>query len=228
VEATLFSFRGIFGVPVEVRQSAGLLFLMMVTLTTLRGGSLIHAALIFGALFLAVYLHELGHAWGARVQGLRVRQIVIHAGGGWCEHERGPAASEELVIAMGPIVNLALWAIFGLAVQGLYHKGMGDPAWVPLAMSLIPWFGFFSMLNMFLFCYNMVPVQPLDGGKLLPIWLRRILPAAQASKLAGAIGVVFCVLWFPGLLVIFLTTGWLLFFVPSLALHLAMMRGEIR
>ncbi|WP_151717723.1 site-2 protease family protein [Gemmobacter serpentinus] len=228
MEANLFTFRGIFGVPVEVRQSAGLLFLMMVTFSVIQGGGLLNTAIIFSALFIAVYLHELGHAWGARVQGLRVKGIVIHAGGGWCEHERGPEASEELVVAMGPIVNLALWAICAIAVKWLYHKGLGDPEWVPTAMSLIPWLGFFAMLNLFLFCYNMVPVQPLDGGKLIRIWLRRLMPAAKASRVAGTIGVVFCVLWFPGLLLVFLTTGWLLFFVPSLALHRAMMRGEIR
>ncbi|WP_149140968.1 site-2 protease family protein [Gemmobacter caeruleus] len=228
MEANLFTFRGLFGVPVEVRQSAGLLFLMMATFSVMRGGGIFFTVVIFGMLFLSVYLHELGHAWGCRVQGVPVRRIVISAGGGFCEHQRSTNRQDELIVAMGPIVNLALWAICGLAVQGLYRLGLASPSWVPMAMTLLPWLSFAAMLNLFLFFYNMVPVQPLDGGKLLQSGLRRLLPAGQAMRVTGAIGVVFCVLWFPGLIWVFFTTGWLLFFIPSLALHLAMMRGAWR
>ena len=62
-----------------------------------------------------IFLHELGHAWGCQVQGIPVRRIVLHGGGGFCEHTRsGTRTEQELIIAMGPLVNLALWALGSL------------------------------------------------------------------------------------------------------------------
>ena len=228
MDNNILTFRGLFGVPVEIRQSAAVLLGMMALLTVMRGGGLAYTLGFFAVLLISIYLHELGHAWGCRVQGVPVRRIVLHAGGGYCEHQRSTNRQDELIVAMGPLVNLALWALCGLALEGLYRVALADPSWAPLGMRVLPWLGFAATLNLFLFFYNMVPVQPLDGGKLLQLGLRRVMAPAQAMKITGAVGVVFCVLWFPGLLWLFLTTGWLLFFIPSLALHMAMMRGQYR
>ena len=230
MENTIFRFRGIFGVPVEVQSSAAFLLAMMAGLSLMRGGDLVPVLIFFGLLVLSVYLHELGHAWGALVQGVAVRRIVIHGGGGFCEHQRSTNRQDELIVAMGPLVNLALWAICGLAMQGFYSLMLTNPEALPMgfAMQVFGALALASMLNLFLFFYNMVPVQPLDGGKLLQLGLRRLMPPAQAMRATGAVGVVFCVLWFPAMLWVFLSYGWLLLFIPSLPLHLAMMRGQFR
>lgn len=214
----------------EVQSSAAFLLAMMAGLSLMRGGDLAPVLIFFGLLVLSVYLHELGHAWGARVQGVAVRRIVIHGGGGFCEHQRSTNSQDELIVAMGPIVNLALWAICGLAMQGFYSLMLSNPQALPMgfAMQLFSGLALASMLNLFLFFYNMVPVQPLDGGKLLQLGLRRLMPPAQAMRATGAVGVVFCVLWIPALIWVFLTYGWLMLFMPSLPLHLAMMRGQFR
>ena len=227
---TIFRFRGLFGVQVEVQQSAALLLAIMAGLTLMRGGGLVPVLMFFGILVVSVYLHELGHAWGALVQGVPVRRIVIHGGGGFCEHQRSTNRQDELIVAMGPIVNLALWAIAGLAMQGFYGLMLTNPEALPmgLAMNMFSGLAMAAMLNLFLFFYNIVPVQPLDGGKLFQLGLMRLMPAGQAMRVAGAVGVVFCVLWFPALLWIFLSYGWLMLFIPSLPLHLAMMRGRFR
>lgn len=226
MEQTVLSFRGLFGVPVEVRQSVAILVLMMTGFALMQGGSLVITAIFLGILLISVYLHELGHAWGARVQGITVSRIVLHGGGGFCEHRRSTLKQDELIVAMGPLVNLSLWAVLGLAQQAVYQLAISDPAWAPFGIATVPWLGLAGTMNLFLFFYNMVPVLPLDGGRLLQIGLRRFWPPAQAIRIAGAIGVVFCILWFPMLIWVFLSTGWLLFFIPSLALHLAMARGE--
>lgn len=227
-EANAFAFRGIFGLEVEIRQSALLLVVMMVAFSAVNGGSPVAAAVIWCSLFVSAYLHELGHAWAARTQGVRVRRIVLHGGGGFCEHSATGRRQEEFIVVLGPLVSLALWAIFGLLRFGLYEQAMRDPSWAPLALQLLPWLGFFSALNLFLFFYNMVPVQPLDGGRLLHLMLLRRLPAQPAMRIAGTVGVVFCLLWIPGMIWLFVSTGWLLLFLPSLAQHLAMRRGELR
>ncbi len=230
MENTIFRFRGLLGIEVQVQPSAALLLALMAGLSLMRGAGLGPVLMFFGILVLSVYLHELGHAWGALVQGVPVRRIVIHGGGGFCEHQRSTTRQDELIVAMGPIVNLALWAICGLAMQGFYSLMLANPEALPMgfAMQVFTGLALAAMLNLFLFFYNMVPVQPLDGGKLLQLGLMRLMPAGQAMRVAGAVGVVFCVLWFPAMLWIFLSFGWLLLFIPSLPLHLAMMRGQLR
>ena len=230
MENTIFRFRGLLGVEVQVQQSALLLLALMGGLSLMGGAGLGPVLMFLGILLASIYLHELGHAWGALVQGVPVRRIVIHGGGGFCEYQRSTNRQDELIIAMGPIVTLALWAICGLAMEGLYSLMMTSPEALPmgLAMPLFSGLAQASTLNLFLFFYNMVPVQPMDGGKLLQLGLMRLMPAGQAMRVAGAVGVVLCVLWLPGMIWLYVSFGALLLFIPSLPLHLAMMRGQFR
>lgn len=227
-EGNLLELRGPFGARLEVQQSVGMLALFILGFALFQGQGLLGPALFLAILALSVLLHECGHAWAAHVQGIEVRRIVLHAGGGFCETGRSTAQQDAFITLMGPLATLALWAALGLAQQGIYRLALADSGWVPLGLVLVPALGLASGLNLFLFFYNMVPVQPLDGGRLLQHWARKLMPPDQAARLAGWVGVICCVLWFPGLIWLFMTTGWLLFFLPSLALHLAMARGEIR
>ncbi|SEO10910.1 Zn-dependent protease (includes SpoIVFB) [Gemmobacter aquatilis] len=227
-EPTLLTLRGPFGIAVEVRQSAALLLMVFLLLFLVQGGSPLTALGLVAVVLGSILLHELGHAWGARVQGIAVQRIVIHGGGGTTETARSTARQEELIVAMGPLVNLSLWALLGLVMNGFYAHALTDPQIARLGYALLPWLSFASMVNLLLFAFNMVPVQPLDGGKLLLLGLRRLMPVAGAVRLAGQIGTVFCLLWWPALVWLFFATGWLLFFAPSLALHLAMAKGEQR
>lgn len=213
-----------FGFPVEIRQSIVMLamFYVLFSLGSVQGT--IDALIMVALILLAIFLHEMGHAWGCRVQGIQVRRVVIFGGGGFCEHRPSNYKQDELIVAMGPIVNLALWALASLVENWAYDR-LDDTAafW---QYELAYWVGTFGFLNLALFFFNMVPVQPLDGGKLLHMLLRRLMPPLAAMRITGAVGVVFAVLWWPGLLLLFLTTSWLLLFIPSLRLHRAMMRGE--
>jgi len=65
----------------------------------------------------SIFLHELGHAWGTIVQGIPVRRIMIYGGGGFCERSRSASVKQrELIVAMGPIVNLVIWAFASLSL----------------------------------------------------------------------------------------------------------------
>lgn len=227
-EGNLLELRGPFGARLEVQQSVGFLALFILGFSLFQGRGVLVPALFLAILVLSVLLHECGHAWGAHVQGVEVRRIVLHAGGGFCETGRSTRQQDAFITLMGPLVTLAIWAVLGLAQQGIYRLALADSSWVPLGLVLVPALGLASGLNLFLFFYNMVPVQPLDGGRLLQHWALRLMPPGQAMRLTGWVGVICCILWFPGLIWLFLSSGWLLFFVPSLALHLAMARGELR
>ncbi len=208
----IFQFIGPFGVPVQI---GGTILLLPLIFISFSGGT---ATLIYDLGFVAmligsIFLHELGHAWGCIVQGVPVRRIMIHGGGGFCEHARSPSyAEQELIVAMGPIVNLAIWAIASLAAPMVA---------TPLLAWALYWL---AMINLFLALFNMLPVHPLDGGKLFQLLLLRFLPAGTATRISGGVGLVIAALWIPGMLWLFFSVGLVLFFFPPVRLHLQMLR----
>ncbi len=212
----IFCWRGPWGVPVEVNASIVLLPLIVVNLT----GSV--QSLAYDVMFLlillgSVFLHELGHAWGCLIQGVPVKRIVLHCGGGFCERTRSATRHEqELIVAMGPIVTLTLWA-----GAGLIAPFIADPeiAWV---------FWTISAVNGFLAVLNLLPVNPLDGGKLFSLAMHRLFRARTAILVSATVGLVCAVLWVPVMIYGFATFGFVLFFLPSVALHWRMLRGAVR
>ncbi len=211
---TIFQFRGLFGVPVHIGSSILLLVLLFLSFGT-SPAQLLYNAIFLGMIIGSIYLHELGHAWATLVQGIPVRRIMIYGGGGFCERTRSATArQEELIVAMGPIVNLSIWAVASLIWP---YMPEGLLMW---AVNLLAW------INLFLAIFNMIPVQPLDGGKLFHLFLLRFTSQAMAMRIAGGIGLVISVLWLPAMYLAYTKLGFLLFFFPPIGLHWRMMNGK--
>lgn len=91
---------------------------------------------------------------------------------------RNPRWGMVLVAAAGPAINFALALGFGLAAHGVVALDESLPP------SLLEWllrFVALSMLvNVILACFNLLPVPPLDGGRILV----GILPAPLARAVA--------------------------------------------
>ncbi len=210
----IFQFRGVFGVPVHIGSSILFLVLLFLSFGTSA------AQLLYNTIFLAmiigsIYLHELGHAWATLIQGIPVRRIMIYGGGGFCERTRSATPrQEELIVAMGPIVNLTIWAIASLIWP---YMPEGLLMW---AVNLLAW------INLFLAIFNMIPVQPLDGGKLFHLLLLRFTSQALAMRIAGGVGLVISILWIPAMYLAYTKLGFLLFFFPPIGLHWRMMNGK--
>lgn len=101
-------------------------------------------------------LHEAGHLLAMRCFGLCPKRICIGAGGAViCTHF--PTKHAECVIAMaGPTVNALLFGVFWRI-------------WPQL-----------SLVSALLLCYNLLPVYPLDGGRILRCLLGRLISTAIA------------------------------------------------
>ncbi|MGR3514265.1 MAG: site-2 protease family protein [Paracoccaceae bacterium] len=202
--------------PIEVHASILLLPFVIVDF----GGTA--RDLTFDAMFLliligSVFLHEVGHAWGSLVQGVPVRRIALHCAGGFCERTRSATRHEqELIVAMGPIVNLTLWALAGLIAPFI-----ADPeiAWV---------FWTISSVNGFLAILNLLPVSPLDGGKLFSLIMHRLFRTRVAIAISAGVGLVGAVLWVPLTIYGFAQFGFVLFFLPAIALHWRLLKGATR
>jgi Zn-dependent protease len=74
---------------------------------------------------------------------------------------------EAIVAAAGPLANIALAVIFAVIVRFSEALSLSE-AFIMLAVQII-------MLNIFLAFFNLVPIPPLDGSKILPRFLPRFL-----------------------------------------------------
>jgi Zn-dependent protease len=112
------------------------------------------AALFF---FASVLLHELGHAWAARREGIEIDGITLWLFGGVAQIKgRFPGAGAEFRVAVaGPFVTLVLGVLFVLvALLDLPSAVDGVAAWL-------------GYINLFLLVFNLLPALPLDGGRVL-------------------------------------------------------------
>jgi Zn-dependent protease len=134
------------------------------------------AALLF---FASLLLHELGHAWQARREGVEIHGITLWLFGGVAQFKGAfPSAGAEFRIAIaGPLVTLALGVAFVvLALAGLPSALDGAAAWL-------------GYINLTLLAFNLIPALPLDGGRVLraALWRARG-DLGWATRVAADIG----------------------------------------
>lgn len=81
---------------------------------------------------------------------------------------------EAIVAAAGPLSNIALALIFGLIIRFV----VPNLALGPAAVSLL---GFVVLINITLAIFNLIPVPPLDGSKILFAFLPLRFQTLRAS-----------------------------------------------
>ena len=161
-------------------------FLLVPLYILIQGGGLLglaFAVLLFGS----VVLHEYGHALAARKYGIGTADITLYPIGGVARLERMPrSAGPELLIALaGPAVNLAIVAVAWPLLQ-LIGPALRSVELVE-ALSAIVW------INVGLLLFNMLPVFPMDGGRVLRALLSGWLGRLRATEIAAGLGRVLAV-----------------------------------
>ncbi len=110
---------------------------------------------------------------------------------------RNPRRDMILVSLAGPMSNLATMIISLFALIAIVSLGPVIPAFV--AQPLIAMFSWSIMINSILAIFNMIPIPPLDGSKVL----MGLLPPEQArylARLEGAGFILIMILAFTGVL----------------------------
>jgi Zn-dependent protease len=79
---------------------------------------------------------------------------------------RNPRWHMVLVAAAGPASNIAL-ALITAVVMGLTLRGVGDASSATVPAFLLANLTNFIAINLFLAVFNMIPVPPFDGSKVL-------------------------------------------------------------
>ncbi|MEO1562771.1 MAG: site-2 protease family protein [Pseudomonadota bacterium] len=213
-DQVITSFRGPLNVPVEVHSSYLFLVVLILVFTL---GNIVFGIIFLCMLTLSIFLHEFGHAWASKAQGVPVRRVVIHGGGGFCETGGRPTPrQQEFIVAMGPVVNLILWAVSSGALElGVFSENA-------IGASILQGF---SILNLFLFIFNLLPMLPLDGGRLTQLVLLRVVQPIQATRISGLIALLTGALWVPAAIFLLLTFGFILVFIPNFQLYYQMWKA---
>jgi len=135
------------------------------------------AAFLF---FLSILLHEFGHALEARREGIEIDGITLWLFGGVARFKDAwkTAGAEFRVAIAGPIVSLVLGVVFVLIalIPGLPEAVDAVAAWL-------------GYINLTLLVFNLIPAQPLDGGRVLHSALWRYKgDFVWATRVAANIG----------------------------------------
>jgi Zn-dependent protease len=165
----------------------------------LSDGTYLGLGIVAALLFLAsILLHELGHSWVARREGIDVDSITLWLFGGVAEFkDRFSSAGAEFRVALsGPLISIGLGVLFVLIA-------LAD---LPTAVDAVAaWLGY---INLILAAFNLLPASPLDGGR---VWHAALWRAkgdfAWATRVASEIGQGFGYLFITLGLVMFVFEG---------------------
>jgi len=157
------------------------------------------------ALIVGITVHEFSHALAARAQGDPTPQLqgrlslnplkhldplgtifLLVAGFGWGRpvqfdprYLNNPRIGSVIVGLAGPAANLLLVVVFGVLLRVLALSGAITPE-----SGVFVLFSALLLMNLVLLIFNLIPIPPLDGSKLLlallpvsargfSVWLQR-------------------------------------------------------
>jgi Zn-dependent protease len=121
---------------------------------------------------------------------------------------RNPRWGMVLVAAAGPAINFALAWGFGLAAHGV--EAGADSLPIGAVEWLLRFVALSMLVNVILACFNLLPILPLDGGRILT----GVLPAPAARAFArterfGLLAVILVLFLLPLAISGFDPLGWL-------------------
>ena len=145
---------------------------------------------LLAALLLAALLHELAHYAMLRLFGIRAACFTLTGLGASLyvpELHRLSYGAELLSAAAGPLMNLLLWVLLSLTARD--------------ELSL------FAGAQMVLGVLNLLPVRPMDGGRILWLLTAYLTEPYTADRAAAAVGLAVSSGLFLLCLWLVLTTG---------------------
>lgn len=183
------------GIPVRIDYRWFFVLFLMSWITATSVNPLIGNGLtsfVFGLLttlifFASIFLHELAHAFAARMEGVQVLEIVLHPFGGLARFRREPDTprAEFRIAIAGPAASFLLAVGFVILMAAANSLGLNILALLLFLLAL--W-------NFLLAVFNLFPGYPLDGGRVLRAYLwRRGKDLNEATILTGRCGQIIAV-----------------------------------
>ena len=128
-----------------------------------------HNLIIFTSI---IIIHELGHYTLAKINHFKVEKITIYPYGGLVKMNNllNTSINKELAVAISGII---FQTIYYLLITLLYKQG--------IIREYI--YNLFTTYNTSILLFNILPIHPLDGSKILNLLLSKIIPFNLANKL---------------------------------------------
>lgn len=205
---------------IRVRMSASLLVVIVLALleSEFPGGMGAVNAITFGVvLFGIVLLHEFGHCYAARRVGGEATDVNLGPLGGLAFVDAPNRPWPQLVTAVGgPAVNVIICAVCYGAMRAIV--AMVPHAHFTLNPLIVGGVYFYLAwifdISLALLIFNLLPIYPLDGGRILQclLWFKLRFYRATlitcmvgmiGSLLMGMYGIAFWTSWY-GILLIFI------------------------
>lgn len=143
------------------------------------------------AVFGCVFLHELGHAFSGRWFGVQTQDITMMPIGGLARMGTPPTPMAELVIAAcGPLVNVVIAMILGIGFA--VKANFGGPFEID-KMGLVEQL---LIANIGLVVFNLLPVYPMDGGRIVRAILKFFVPSEKAVYWTARLGQILAAAFF--------------------------------
>ena len=92
---------------------------------------------------------------------------------------KNPRLGSALVALAGPLSNFCLAVIFSLAARLLAGSAAGSAGGADFAAAASVLVGYVVLINLLLAVFNLVPIPPLDGSKILFYFLPRRFYAVE-------------------------------------------------
>jgi Zn-dependent protease len=175
---TSFRLFNFVGAPVELSIWFFLIFLFLPSVS------------LVVSIFISVLIHEMAHALVAHRRGWHVSQIRIDLFTGSAHIDSNIHERDSIpVVAAGPLSNLTLAFLTTslLAFTQVYILDV-SPTIYKFLLDLIS-------VNFILFIFNILPIYPLDGGRLVKDFLTlKLRSRLKAKKIAGTISLITSIL----------------------------------
>lgn len=113
------------------------------------------------SLFIGILVHELSHALEAKKLGYKTDYVFIDVlyGGALVDSNHKYNNLHAIKIALaGPLSNLVLAGIGFLATSLIYFQ-FGE-------IKMMEYTSIFTLINLLLGAFNLLPIYPLDGGRI--------------------------------------------------------------
>jgi Zn-dependent protease len=190
-----------------------------------RGSTQAYVLALVSALgfFGSILLHEMGHAFAAKREGIGIRTIRLWLFGGVAEMDQESASpgTEFKVAIAGPVVSLLIAVI--LCVIGVQAAGadsfrnaleMRITADTTGPITVVAWL---AAVNIIVLAFNLLPAFPMDGGRVVRAIAWKVSgKRSAATRFAAGLGRIF------GFLFIGLGIAWIIYGNVFSGLWLAM------
>ena len=185
-------FGRIFGVEIRLHTFFVLVLGLAISYSITSGVSAGRGMVLWLLLVFAVAVREIARAIAAAYHGLEVRQITLLPIGGQITYasaesvERAAMPGVQKAMAMvGPVANLVCGAVLAMLIYAATPEiQVGMRPWITPTHLLraMVW------IQIFLGAINLLPVWPLDGGRVLRGEFMRARGAVKGTRSSAGIG----------------------------------------